>query len=99
MDKQALEYAASMIVSGMAAKYVNEQTDGSAVPLPESVKVEDLERFMPNRRRYRGTMTTTQIDQFAEYTNRTAGEVQANGEEPGATVRSEEHTSELQSRP
>jgi uncharacterized protein YfdQ (DUF2303 family) len=86
MDKQALEYAASMIVSGMAAKYVNEQTDGSAVPLPESVKVEDLERFMPNRRRYRGTMTTTQIDQFAEYTNRTAGEVQANGEEPGATV-------------
>lgn len=86
MDKQALEYAASMIVSGMAAKHVNEQTDGSAVPLPESVKVEDLERFMPTRRRYRGAMTTTQIDQFAEYTNRTAGEVQANGEEPGVTV-------------
>ncbi|MEC9084845.1 MAG: DUF2303 family protein, partial [Pseudomonadota bacterium] len=67
MDKQALEYAASMIVSGMAAKHVNEQTDGSAVPLPESVKVEDLERFMPTRRRYRGSMTTTQIDQFAQY--------------------------------
>lgn len=86
MDKQALEYAASVIVSGMAAKHVNEQTDGSAVPLPESVKVEDLERFMPTRRRYRGSMTTTQIDQFAEYTNRTAGEVQANGAEPGVTI-------------
>ncbi|MBY6070629.1 YfdQ family protein [Marinobacter salsuginis] len=86
MDKQALEHAITMIVSGMAAKHVNEQTDGSAVSLPESVKVEDLERFMPTRRRYRGKMTTTQIDEFAEYTNLTAGEVQENGAEPGTTV-------------
>ncbi|PPI86174.1 hypothetical protein KEHDKFFH_02315 [Marinobacter maroccanus] len=86
MDKQALEHAISMIISGMAAKHVNEQTDGSAVSLPESVKVEDLERFMPTRRRYRGKMTTTQIDEFAEYTNLTAGEVQENGAEPGTTV-------------
>ncbi|MCK7547162.1 DUF2303 family protein [Marinobacter koreensis] len=86
MDKQALEHAISMIISGMAAKHVNEQTDGSAVSLPESVKVEDLERFMPTRRRYRGKMTTTQIDEFAEYTNLTAGEVQENGAEPGVTV-------------
>lgn len=86
MDKQALEYAASMIVSGMAAKHVNEQTDGSAVPLPESVKVEDLERFMPTRRRYRGSMTTTQIDQFAQYSDRAAAEVQASGAEPDETI-------------
>lgn len=86
MDKQALEHAISMIISGMAAKHVNEQTDGSAVSLPESVKVEDLERFMPTRRRYRGKMTTTQIGEFAEYTNLTAGEVQENGAEPGTTV-------------
>ena len=65
---------------------IKELTINSAIPVHKDVTIQDLEAFMPWRRRYRGTMTTTQIDQFAEYTNRTAGEVQANGEEPGVTV-------------
>lgn len=65
---------------------IKELTEESAVPVHKDVTIRDLESFMPFRRRYRGEMVTTQIDQFAEYTNRTAGEVQANGAEPGVTI-------------
>ena len=64
---------------------IKELSIRSAVPLHKDVTIQDLEPFMPWRRRYRGEMVTTQIDQFAEYTNRTAGEVQANSAKP-ATV-------------
>lgn len=74
MDKQALEFAAGVISAGMSSDQVLEQSHGTAIPLPENVKVESLERFMPTRRRYRGSMTTTQIDQFAEYANSLAAE-------------------------
>lgn len=75
MEKQALEYAAGVVIAGMSAEQVMVETGGTAIPLPETAKIENLERFMPHRRRYRGNMATTQIDQFAEYTNRMAGEV------------------------
>lgn len=64
---------------------IKELSIRSAVPLHKDVTIQDLEPFMPWRRRYRGEMVTTQIDQFAEYTNRTAGEVRANSAKP-ATV-------------
>ena len=54
---------------------IKELTEESAIPVHKDVTIQDLESFMPNRRRYRGTMTTTQIDQFAEYTNRIAEDV------------------------
>lgn len=74
MEKQALEFAAGVVGAGISADQVLEASQGTAISLPENVKVESLERFMPNRRRYRGNMATTQIDQFAEYTNTTAAE-------------------------
>lgn len=77
MEKQALEYAAGMVMVGAASESVLDRTEGTAIPMPENVKIESLERFMPHRRRYRGNMATTQLDQFAEYVNQMAGEVNA----------------------
>lgn len=86
MEKQALEYLSATLKANGALEAVLEVTGHTAVPLPEGVKVESLERFMPLRRRFRGELTTTQIDQFAEYANQMAGEVQANGAEPDVTI-------------
>lgn len=38
-----------------------------AVVLPDSMNIRDLEKFLPYRRRFRGTMETTQIKAFCEY--------------------------------
>lgn len=75
MDKQALEYAIGHLTAGTAAERVLEHTADTAIALPLSVKVEDLEPFLPLRRRYRGAMRTSQIAEFAEYSNLAAGEV------------------------
>ncbi|HET8799658.1 MAG TPA: DUF2303 family protein [Marinobacter sp.] len=75
MDKQALEYAIGHLTAGTAAERVLEHTADTAIALPVSVKVEDLEPFLPLRRRYRGAMRTSQIAEFAEYSNLAAGEV------------------------
>lgn len=77
MDKQALEYAIGHLTAGTAAERVLEHTADTAIALPLSVKVEDLEPYLPLRRRFRGAMRTSQIDQFAEYANLKAGEFSA----------------------
>jgi uncharacterized protein YfdQ (DUF2303 family) len=48
------------------------------IALPEQFKLHELERLMPNRRRARGSMTTTGVSSFADYTRAHA--------EPGASV-------------
>ena len=78
MDKEALEYATGLIGAATSSEDVMEETGRSAISLPMNTKIEDLEKFMAFRRRYRGVMKTPQIDQFAEYANQTAAEVQAN---------------------
>ncbi|MEG2047015.1 MAG: DUF2303 family protein [Comamonas sp.] len=40
----------------------------TAAAIPDDFKVEDLERFMPTRRRASGTMSTPYINDFVEYT-------------------------------
>lgn len=40
----------------------------TAAAIPDDFKVEDLERFMPTRRRAAGTMSTPYINDFVEYT-------------------------------
>lgn len=75
MDKQALEYAIGHLTAGTAADKVLEHTADTAIALPESVKVKDLEPYLPLRRRYRGAMKTTQLEEFAEYSNQAAGEI------------------------
>lgn len=52
--------------------------DKAVVALPERFKDHDLERYLPNRRRARGVMTTDNLASFAEYTKAHA--------EPGASV-------------
>lgn len=46
---------------------------------PKSFDVVDLERYMPNRRRFRGAFGTTSIDDFAEYVSAEAGVDGRNG--------------------
>jgi len=52
-------------------KLIQDQTDGTAVAIPEGVKVADLEQYLQNRRRYRGTMNTMVIDEFIEFVTAT----------------------------
>ncbi|EFF6124467.1 DUF2303 family protein, partial [Escherichia coli] len=42
--------------------------------LPDNVNIESLERFMTERFRFRGVMTTTSIDDFVEYSKGYADE-------------------------
>ncbi|NWO05790.1 MAG: DUF2303 family protein [Alteromonadaceae bacterium] len=77
----------SAVLKGNGAlEAVLDETAHTALPLPDGVEVKSLERFMPLRRRYRGNMNTTQIDQFAEYTNCTAGEVISIAEQDALSV-------------
>lgn len=48
------------------------------VAFPSDYKLHDLEQYLPNRRRARGTMSTTILESFTDYTKAHA--------EPGATV-------------
>lgn len=73
MEKQALEYLAGTIGASLATPHILSTSQQTAIPLPDNVSITDLERFMPNRRRYQGTLHTTLIDQFAEYANQMAG--------------------------
>lgn len=52
-----------------AAAAVNQALDGeyAAVALPEGMTIRDLENFLPQRRRARGTMKTTSVASFAHY--------------------------------
>jgi len=52
--------------------------------LPSDYKLHDLEPYLPNRRRARGTMITNSLDSFANYTRAHA--------EPGAAVFVEQET-------
>lgn len=62
---EAITNAAAAIDSGFG-----QSGDHGLAALPEEFKLHDLEPFMPNRRRQRGSMTTRSIDNFAEYTNK-----------------------------
>jgi len=74
MDSSALDYLNNLIASGSNSESVLKVTGNTVVPLPENVRLNDLEKFLPLRRRFRGVMNTHLIQQFAEYTNETATE-------------------------
>lgn len=71
-DNGALHEYTKIVQVEAIQKFLQEQTDGSTVALPEGVKVADLEQYLENRRRYRGTMSTNLIDEFVEYVKGTA---------------------------
>ncbi len=80
-DKSAIEtlqLGAAITEANTALVNAIEVSDGSAVALPSDFKVLDLEPYLSNRRRARGTMGTTSIQSFASYTK--------NNIEHGSTV-------------
>ncbi len=52
-------------------RFIQEQTDGTVAALPVGVTVNDLEQYLEQRRRYRGSMTTNLIAEFVEYVTAT----------------------------
>lgn len=69
----------------MARQSINEAFEKRAVvALPEKFKLHDLEQYLPNRRRARGTMTTASLASFATYTKEHT--------ETGATVFVDQNT-------
>jgi len=51
--------------------FIQAQTDGTVAALPVGVSVTDLEQYLEQRRRYRGSMATTLITEFVEYVTAT----------------------------
>ncbi len=70
-DNGALHEYTKAVQAQAIQQLIQEQTDGSAVALPEDVKVADLEQYLETRRRFRGSMRTTLIDEFVEFVNST----------------------------
>jgi uncharacterized protein YfdQ (DUF2303 family) len=66
-DNSALEMFASAVAAENLRELVNAQCDGTALPLPAGVKIADLEPFMDKRRRYRGSMKSTVLEDFVNY--------------------------------
>lgn len=66
LNGDAIQEIKKLVLSGYHLNDIN----GLACPtalLPEETRVESLERFSLERFRFRGTMTTTSIDDFARY--------------------------------
>jgi uncharacterized protein YfdQ (DUF2303 family) len=55
-------------------RFIQEQTDGSVAALPAGVSVTDLEQYLEQRRRYRGSMATNLIAEFVEYVTATTND-------------------------
>lgn len=66
-DNSALHEYTKIVQVEAIQKFLQEQTEGSTIALPEGVKVADLEQYLEYRRRYRGTMSTNLISEFVEY--------------------------------
>ncbi len=68
-DKEAIQALQSGASIWQASQAMNDAYSGSEIiGLPEDFKVHDLEKFMQNRRRPRGTMSTSSIQSFTDYT-------------------------------
>lgn len=79
-DKDAIEALSQATAIEQAAAAVANSLEykRGAVPLPDQFQIQDLEKYMPNRRRARGSMDTSSIADFAAYV--------AQHQEPGAAV-------------
>ena len=67
-DKSAIEALSQAAAIDQAAKALADGMDINALTaLPNDFQILDLEEFLPNRRRSRGSMETSSIDDFAAY--------------------------------
>lgn len=69
MDRNALQYLSESFACEKTAKAISDATSETAVALPGDVSINDLEQFMPGRRRFRGRMQTGSISEFCKYAN------------------------------
>jgi len=76
-DNSALNTFANAVQAEDLRDYITEASDGTAAALPEGVKLADLEPFMGQRRRYRGTMKTAVLEDFVDYAAAMSEDVQA----------------------
>lgn len=70
-DNSALSEYTRLVQANTLQEFLNAQTDGTALAIPEGVKIADLEKYLENRRRYRGCMATNLIDEFVEFVTAT----------------------------
>ncbi len=65
--KNTLAQITRIIQAESIHHFIQEQTNESVVALPVGVTVTDLEQYLEQRRRYRGTMKTNLIREFVEF--------------------------------
>ena len=70
-DNSALHEYTKAVQATEIQAFIQHQTNDTAVALPEGVKIADLEQYLENRRRYRGTMKTNLIGEFVEFVTST----------------------------
>lgn len=70
-DNSALREYTKIVQAAQIQAMIDGQTDGSAVAIPEGVKIADIEQYLEHRRRYRGSMSTNLISEFVEFTTAT----------------------------
>lgn len=72
LDKSAIqEIAMSQAVTAVGTEVGNSMSQRrGALVIPESFKLNDLETFLPNRRRQRGIMATTSVADFTKYADK-----------------------------
>lgn len=73
-DNSALEMFAQAVQAEGLREYILSASEGTAAALPEGVKIVDLEPFLEQRRRYRGTMKTAVLEDFIDYVAATTQE-------------------------
>jgi len=70
LDKDAIKELSKAQAISAAAEALNKESNIGVVALPSEFTVHDLEKFMPERRRMRGTMTTSSIKDFSIFTKK-----------------------------
>ncbi|MFL1405410.1 DUF2303 family protein [Marinobacter sp. M1N3S26] len=75
MDNESLREYTKAVQADALRAFIQEQSDDTATALPEGVEVCDLEMYLQERRRYRGSMATTLISEFVEYSRTTVDSI------------------------
>ncbi len=66
-ESSTLAEITKIVQANKIQAFIQEQTEESVIALPEGVKVADLEQYLAHRRRFRGRMDTSLIEEFVEY--------------------------------
>lgn len=69
MEPQAINAAATALQLAVSDFIANGEDTRGVVALPKDFVVTDLEQYLPERRRARGTMNTSSVDSFVGYTD------------------------------